>query len=1323
MTDLARLGIEIDASQVKPAVSELDRLTAAGTKAEGAVDRLGDSASQASAQVKSASASAAEYAANVQRMAANTRLTGSHVDSLGRSTAATRSHMLNLSFQLQDIGVQLASGGNPLMILAQQGSQIYGIFKQAGDAANQLAYQVGVMIGRFLPAAVAIGATYAALKLFQSEVEDDAGLKAYSQTLGLTKKELKELKDVTVTAGDAFNGLWRTIAERTGVDESIRDFKSYVVAQFTEALEGAGRAMATIYGEVIGTYRAITVIWSDLPNMFGAVFAKGANAAIEMLESLINRSVSALNKLAAGANEMIGFQLFGQLSGVTLGRVEADFSKSFGNVRDIIRGEIAGATAEAQGEIDGFLADVKRNTIAAARDRIAGQAADIIGDRGDKAGKKDREKKERLSEAEKAYRAALKAAQDYQAGLIRETDLLGKNVIEAKQYEVALAAAAARKAASLAPSRAQAEALLAEAAAIEKAGKNWEMVYKNDQIAQFIKNNVEQLEFENSLIGKSAAEQELMRAQRELTAASIEQGSEAWNRYIAAVNAAIEAEGRFKGAEALVEQMRLLADQTAVTAEIMGSAFGEIGDVLGGLATSVADYRAEKAALALEVKKGSKTQEEADKRLATLNMKNTAQAISGVKSLFKEKSTAFKIMQAIEIAYAAFQAANTIAAIARDGAQTASSVANSATRAAADQAAGGAKIFSQLGVWAFPVVAAMVAVLAALGMKGGGGGGSGPTIPSAEDLQEGAGTGTVLGDTRAKSNSIANSLEIVAANTNKDLEYTNQMLTALRSIDLSISKMAGTIARQIQVSGSMFDTSGLNLGTSGSGGFLGIGKKSTTRTLWDLGIELQASSVADIIANGIAGNAYSVVQKVKKKSGFFGIGGGTKTSYITTTSELDADIAASIQEVILSLRDGLVAAADVIGLEGAEAILNSFNVSIGKISFKDMTGEQIEDQLNAIFSSIGDQMAGRLLPSLASMQLIGEGLFETFIRVAKEYEAVDTAMKSLGRTFGAVGIESVAMRDHLVQLFGGLEEFLEATNNFRDEFLTEAERIAPIQSAVVEEMKRLGLASVDTRDEFKAAVLGLDLTTEAGRKMYAALLAVAPAFDKVLDYFDEINSKSVEALRDTVSQFSKFAESLQKYRDTLFQTDAAQGNAYNVLRARFLATANLAATGDATALGGLEGSAKDFLTASKNNASTVQQYLRDVALVAQGVDKGIFAATETADYAQLQLDALENATSILSTIAGNTAATAAALGVTPVSQPVAVPQPVGATGAPAPAPTTDPVLAEQNAQLIQQNAEMAEVIRRMDRLFTRWDGDGLLIRNDSDIPIYTQAAA
>jgi hypothetical protein len=806
------------------------------------------------------------------------------------------------------------------------------------------------------------------------------------------------------------------------------------------------------------------------------------------------------------------------------------------------------------------------------------------------------------------------------------------------------------------------------------------------------------------------------------------------------------------GPNALLDTLQQVADQAQATGQIMRDSFGDVGGVFGSLIANVADYGMAQQQLAIDVLKGNKTQEQADKTLGTLRSRSTAQALSSLKGLFKEHSTGYKVMSAIEKAYAIFQAAETALAISREFLKTATTVTQAGIRTTANTAEGGSKIFAELGPWAFPVVAAMVALLAALGASAGGGGGSsGPSIPSADDIQAGNGAGTVLGDSAAKSESIKHALEIVAANSNKDLEYSNQMLRSLRNIDLSISKLAGTVARQIQVSGSLFDTSKLKLGDTGSSGFLGlIGGSKTSKTLFDLGINLAASSVGDIIANGISGSSYQIVQKIKTSNGFLGIGGGTKTSYSTTTGTVDPEITKAIQDVIMSLRDGLVSAADVIGLEGAQAILDSFQVNIGKISFKDLTGQEIEDQLNAIFSKVGDQMAGALFPTLASMQKVGEGLFETFIRVAREYQVIDLELKSIGKTFGAVGVGSIAARDALVQLFDSLDDFVEKTDFFRDQFLSEAEQLAPVQASVVAEMQRLGLAGVTTRDQFKQAVLGLDLTTAAGREMYAALLAVAPAFDKVLDYLDEANNKTIQSLQQTADQFGKFADSLHKYRDTLFATDAAQGSAYGALKAKFITTAASAAGGDPTALGGLEGAGKDFLTSAKANAHDWLQYQRDVALVARGVDQGIFAAESTADYAQLQLAALQNATSILQAISDNTAVTAAALAAnissaeqaasgSPIPGPSAaeIASSSPATSISTPSPSTAAMAADSEqvtalkSELEGMRADLNAALQAIavntghtDRLLSRWDrGDGVAITVDSDEPLDVNLAS
>lgn len=686
----------------------------------------------------------------------------------------------------------------------------------------------------------------------------------------------------------------------------------------------------------------------------------------------------------------------------------------------------------------------------------------------------------------------------------------------------------------------------------------------------------------------------------------------------------VDAKGKIDGTVDAMQRLKEIGDSID-----FGSIFGAGGEAIDGMVEAM--KRLQEAEVAYQITQQSsdpRAQKKGAEEYARAKTAGTLQMLSASKRFFKEESAGYKMIMALEKALAIIEMINTVKSIALDTAKTGSSVGNALVRGAADQAAGAAKMFSFLGPFAFPVVAAMIALLAGLGLKGGGS--AAPTIPTAEELQEAAGTGSVLGDGKAKSNSIANSLEIVASNSNRDLEYSNKMLRSLRGIEDHITKLAVSVAKQITVSGSMFDTSGLRLGSSGSSGFLGLFSSSTTRELWDLGLDLTSSNVADIIANGIKGQTYQIVQQIKKKSGFLGIGGGTSTTYETTYGQIDPSITSAISDVLASLRAGLLEASKVIGFEGADAIIDNFQVELGRISFKDMTGEEIENQLNAIFSKVGDDMAGAILPSLKEMQKIGEGLFETFMRVAREYQVVDTSLSSIGMEFGAVGVASLAARDNLVQLFGTLDDFTEAVDFYRENFLTEAEQIAPIYAAVTAEMQRLGLANVDTIDEFKAVVDGLDLTTQAGRDLFAALMQVAPAFSAVEKYQDKI-----------VKQYTDQADALKAYRDELTKTNTA--SSFAAVAAEFRSTAASAAMGDLTAMGNLKTAGNAFLDAAKLNATSADDYARARAEVLNSVDDSIFAAETMADYAQLQIDAAERANEILTEIRDNMAASLLAI--------------------------------------------------------------------------------
>jgi hypothetical protein len=137
----------------------------------------------------------------------------------------------------------------------------------------------------------------------------------------------------------------------------------------------------------------------------------------------------------------------------------------------------------------------------------------------------------------------------------------------------------------------------------------------------------------------------------------------------------------------------------------------------------------------------------------------------------------------------------------------------------------------------------------------------------------------------------------------------------------------------------------------------------------------------------------------------------------------------------------------------------------------------------------------------------GENVMQTFARLNTVFQATNAIVELLGSSsataFGAVGLASTEARQRLIDLSGGIDALNAGTSFFSQQFMTEAERLAPVQKIVTEEMGRLGYAGVTTHEQFKSAVLGLvdsgALATEAGAKTYAALMRIAPAFDTVAD--------------------------------------------------------------------------------------------------------------------------------------------------------------------------------------------------------------------------------
>lgn len=474
---------------------------------------------------------------------------------------------------------------------------------------------------------------------------------------------------------------------------------------------------------------------------------------------------------------------------------------------------------------------------------------------------------------------------------------------------------------------------------------------------------------------------------------------------------------------------------------------------------------------------------------------------------------------------------------------------------------------------AFARIAAMAALMAGLGVFSG----STSSGTSATSRQDSQGTGTVLGDSSAKSESIANSLERIESLELDQYAELRSINTSIRALNAGIAQLAtnlvanfgrfnedsyqgelgkeynvqlgsglaaGALFAPLQLAG-LLDTLLFTAVDKMLGGVLGsITNKflgglfgSTKKELVDSGISFAAQELGDILANGLVdATLYDVIKTTKKKA--FGLSKSTKEN--TEYRAIDEDIRAEFGRVFSYIGNSVTDAVKLLGLTTTKDLEN-FVIKLPNVSFKDLSGDEIEQELQAIFSQQGDLMAKYLLPGIAEFQQMGEGLYDTLIRVAQEQAVFNAGLASLGlelSRFGGVTAEvQVQVAQSLIELMGGIEEFSSATSDYFAAFYSESEQMAYMQKVINEQFKSLNIALPGSRDGFKELVDGLDLTTDAGQAMFAALMKLVPMMDEFYDAAEE----AADAAKKAAEEEKKLNAERKKYNANVKSDIARMG--------------------------------------------------------------------------------------------------------------------------------------------------------------------------------------
>ena len=228
------------------------------------------------------------------------------------------------------------------------------------------------------------------------------------------------------------------------------------------------------------------------------------------------------------------------------------------------------------------------------------------------------------------------------------------------------------------------------------------------------------------------------------------------------------------------------------------------------------------------------------------------------------------------------------------------------------------------------------------------------------------------------------------------------------------------------------------------------------------------------------------------------------TEFANQLSKASKDIIGLINETTLSTTKNLRLIAGDLKLSTAG--LEAFNHEINLTSEK---GKGLtEEQIGAEIEKISDSLARSLIPEIDNLAKRGETAMQAVSRLGLEFESLVSAGVLLGSTLDDarrfILSASFDQRTAFVDAAGGIDALGQKAAFFADNFLTEAERIAPVSQRITEELGKLGIAGDITKEQFKQLVQSFGAVNGITQETLQSLLNLAPAFVQVRNYSEEL---------------------------------------------------------------------------------------------------------------------------------------------------------------------------------------------------------------------------
>ena len=261
---------------------------------------------------------------------------------------------------------------------------------------------------------------------------------------------------------------------------------------------------------------------------------------------------------------------------------------------------------------------------------------------------------------------------------------------------------------------------------------------------------------------------------------------------------------------------------------------------------------------------------------------------------------------------------------------------------------------------------------------------------------------------------------------------------------------------------------------------------------------------------------------------------------------------------------------DLKGEKDPAKVLEAFQLQLQRSVIQGLQKANLEDPYNQLVNSVD---ASKL--DSAGVQAI----LDTLESLHKFVEVIRTMPFKNFADLSATASLSLA------KAAGGMDALVSSLQSYYDAYYTDAEKLATSQQNLIKQFNALNVALPASKEQFRALMESIDLSTTSGQGLYAALLSIAPTFAQVMD-----------AAKASADALNTFKQTVLDFQKSLLLSDVSTlspEQKYAEAKRQYEQTSAAAAAGDATAQSAWTQIAQAFLEASRAYYASTSQYAAD----------------------------------------------------------------------------------------------------------------------------------